>query len=112
MAYTKEDIIRIVKEEDIEFIRMQFTDIFGQLKNVALTASQVEKAVNNQIMFDGSSIEGFVRIDESDQYLYPDLDSFVVFPWPTYCSRRPSKDTGAASINTSSLGKSNPSPIF
>ena len=81
MAYTKEDIIRMVKEEDIEFVRLQFTDIFGQLKNVAITASQVEKAVNNQIMFDGSSIEGFVRIDESDQYLYPDLDSFVVFPW-------------------------------
>ena len=81
MAYTKEDIIRIVKEEDIEFIRMQFTDIFGQLKNVAITASQIEKAVNNQIMLDGSSIEGFVRIHESDQYLYPDLDSFVVFPW-------------------------------
>ena len=81
MAYTKEDIIRMVKEEDIEFVRLQFTDIFGQLKNVAITASQIEKAVNNQIMFDGSSIEGFVRIDESDQYLYPDLDSFVVFPW-------------------------------
>lgn len=81
MAYTKEDIIRMVKEEDIEFIRLQFTDIFGQLKNVAITASQIEKAVNNQIMFDGSSIEGFVRIDESDQYLYPDLDSFTVFPW-------------------------------
>ena len=81
MAYTKEDIIRIVKEEDIEFIRMQFTDIFGQLKNVAITASQIEKAVNNQIMLDGSSIEGFVRINESDQYLYPDQDSFVVFPW-------------------------------
>ena len=81
MAYSKEDIVRMVREEDIEFIRMQFTDIFGQLKNVALTASQVEKAVNNQIMFDGSSIEGFVRIDESDQYLYPDLDPFVVFPW-------------------------------
>ena len=81
MAYTKEDIIRLVKEEDIEFIRLQFTDIFGQLKNVAITASQIEKAVNNQIMFDGSSIEGFVRIDESDQYLYPNLDSFVVFPW-------------------------------
>ena len=63
MAYTKEDIIRIVKEEDIEFIRMQFTDIFGQLKNVAITASQIEKAVNNQIMLDGSSIEGFVRIN-------------------------------------------------
>ena len=85
MSYTKEDIIRKVKEEDVEFIRLQFTDIFGQLKNVAITASQIEKAVNNQIMFDGSSIEGFVRIDESDQYLYPDLDSFVIFPW------RPSK---------------------
>ena len=81
MAHTKEDIIRMVKEEDIEFIRLQFTDIFGQLKNVAITASQIEKAVNNQIMFDGSSIEGFVRIDESDQYLYPDLKSFRVFPW-------------------------------
>ena len=57
MSYTKEDIIRIVKEEDIEFIRMQFVDIFGQLKNVAITASQIEKAVNNQITFDGSSIE-------------------------------------------------------
>ena len=67
--YTKEDIIRRVMEEDIQFIRMQFTDIFGQLKNVAITASQIEKAVNNQIMIDGSSIEGFVRIEESDQYL-------------------------------------------
>jgi glutamine synthetase len=86
MAYTKEDIIRIIKEENIEFIRLQFTDIFGMLKNVAITASQIEKALNNQMMFDGSSIEGFVRIDESDQYLYPDLNSFVVFPWqPQYC---------------------------
>ena len=79
-GYTKEDIIRIVREEDIKFIRLQFTDIFGQLKNVAITASQIEKAVNDQIMFDGSSIEGFVRIDESDQYLYPDLKSFRIFP--------------------------------
>ena len=81
MPYTKEDIIRIVREKDIKFIRMQFADIFGQLKNVALTASQIEKAVSNQIMFDGSSVEGFVRIDESDQCLYPDLNSFTVFPW-------------------------------
>ena len=80
MAYTKEDIIRIVREERVEFIRMQFTDIFGQMKNVAITASQVEKAVNNQIMFDGSSIEGFTRIHESDQCLYPDLNSFIVLP--------------------------------
>ena len=70
--YTKEDIIRMVREGDVEFIRMQFTDIFGQLKNVAITASQIEKAVNNEIMIDGSSIEGFVRINESDQYLRPE----------------------------------------
>lgn len=81
MSYSKEDIIRIVKEEKIEFIRMQFVDIFGQLKNVAITASQLEKALNNQIMFDGSSIEGFTRINESDQRLYPDLDSFAILPW-------------------------------
>ncbi len=79
--YTKEDIIEMVREQDIEFIRMQFTDIFGRLKNVAITASQIEKAVNNQIMIDGSSIDGFVRIQESDQYLYPDLDSFSLIPW-------------------------------
>ena len=79
--YSKEDIIRLVRENDVEFIRMQFTDIFGQLKNVAITASQVEKAVNNEIMIDGSSIEGFVRIHESDQYLRPDLDSFTIIPW-------------------------------
>ena len=79
--YSKEDIIRMVNEEDVKFIRLQFTDIFGQLKNVAITASQIEKAVNNQIMLDGSSIEGFVRIQESDQYLYPDLDTFTIFPW-------------------------------
>lgn len=82
---SKEDIIRRVAEEDIQFIRMQFTDIFGQLKNVAITASQIEKALNNQIMMDGSSIEGFVRIEESDQYLYPDLDTFSILPWrPQY----------------------------
>lgn len=81
MGYTKEEIIRIVKEENVEFIRLQFTDIFGQLKNVTITSSQIERALDNQIMFDGSSIEGFVRIDESDQYLYPDLDTFAIFPW-------------------------------
>lgn len=79
--YNKEDIMRMVEEEDVEFIRLQFTDIFGMLKNVAITASQLEKALDNRCMFDGSAIEGFVRIDESDMYLYPDLDTFEVFPW-------------------------------
>ena len=63
--YTREDIIRIVEEEDVEFIRLQFTDLFGTLKNVAITASQLEKALHNRIMFDGSSIQGFVGIEES-----------------------------------------------
>ena len=80
-SYSKEDIIRIVREQDIQFIRMQFTDIFGQLKNVTVTASQVEKALAGQIMFDGSSIEGYTRIEESDQYLHPDLNTFAVLPW-------------------------------
>ena len=78
---TREEIIRTIKEQDIAFIRLQFTDIFGQLKNVAITRTQIEKALNNQIMIDGSSIEGFTRIHESDQYLYPDLDTFAVLPW-------------------------------
>lgn len=79
--YTKQDIIRRIEEEDIEFIRLQFTDMFGSLKNVAITSSQLEKALDNKCMFDGSSIEGFVRIEESDMYLYPDLDTFETFPW-------------------------------
>ncbi|MBO5929090.1 MAG: type I glutamate--ammonia ligase [Clostridia bacterium] len=79
--YTAADITRIVEEENVRFIRLQFTDIFGTFKNVAITASQLQKALNNQCMFDGSSIEGFVRIEESDMLLHPDYDSFVIFPW-------------------------------
>ena len=79
--YTKKDIMRMVEEDDVEFIRLQFTDMFGNLKNVAITTSQLEKALNNECMFDGSSIEGFVRIEESDMFLYPDLDTYVTFPW-------------------------------
>ena len=79
--YTREDIIQLVEEEDVEFIRLQFTDIFGNLKNMAITASQLEKALNNECMFDGSAIEGFARIEESDMYLYPDLGTWEIFPW-------------------------------
>ncbi|MBP3319660.1 MAG: type I glutamate--ammonia ligase [Ruminiclostridium sp.] len=79
--YTKEDIIRMVKEDGVDFIRMQFTDMFGTSKNVAITASQLERALNNQISIDGSSIEGFTRIHESDQYLHPDLDSYAILSW-------------------------------
>lgn len=81
MKYTKQDIFRMVEEEDVEFIRLQFTDMFGVLKNVAITSSQLGKALDNKCMFDGSSVEGFVRIEESDMYLYPDYDTFEIFPW-------------------------------
>lgn len=81
MSYTKEDILRIAEEKDVKFIRLQFTDIFGQMKNVAITRSQLSKALNNECMFDGSSIEGFVRINESDMYLRPDYNSFTILPW-------------------------------
>lgn len=79
--YSKEDIMALVSDEDVEFIRLQFTDMFGSLKNVAITASQLQKALDNKCMFDGSSIEGFVRIEESDMYLYPDLSTLEIFPW-------------------------------
>ncbi|NMD69572.1 type I glutamate--ammonia ligase [Bacillus sp. DNRA2] len=79
--YTKEDIFRMAKEENVKFIRLQFTDILGTIKNVEIPVSQLEKALDNKMMFDGSSIEGFVRIEESDMYLYPDLSTWVIFPW-------------------------------
>ncbi|WP_027417146.1 type I glutamate--ammonia ligase [Aneurinibacillus terranovensis] len=81
--YTREDIIRLVEEENVKYLRLQFTDLLGTIKNVEIPASQLEKALDNKMMFDGSSIEGFVRIEESDMYLYPDLDTFMIFPWST-----------------------------
>lgn len=81
--FTKDNIIRIIKDEDVKFICLQFTDILGTLKSVTITASQLKKALDNKCAFDGSSIDGFVRIEESDMTLHPDLDSFVILPWTT-----------------------------
>ncbi|MBC7344165.1 MAG: type I glutamate--ammonia ligase [Clostridia bacterium] len=78
---TEEDVYRLVKEHNVKFIRLQFTDIFGVLKNVAITVDQLDKALRGELTFDGSSIEGFVRIEESDMYLKPDPSTFVIFPW-------------------------------
>ncbi|MDD4170817.1 MAG: type I glutamate--ammonia ligase [Syntrophomonas sp.] len=85
----REDIIRIVQEENVKFIRLQFTDILGVMKNISIPVEQLGKALDGELMFDGSSIEGFVRIEESDMYLKPDFDSFLVLPWksPTSSSR-------------------------
>jgi glutamine synthetase len=78
---TNDDVLSLAKELGVKFIRLQFTDIFGVLKNVSITAEQLSKALDGELMFDGSSIEGFVRIEESDMYLRPDPGTFAVFPW-------------------------------
>lgn len=78
---TREEIMQIIEDENVKFLRLQFVDIFGFMKNVALPKSQIEKALDGNMMFDGSSIDGFVRINESDMYLKPDYDTFTVLPW-------------------------------
>lgn len=79
--YTAEEIKAIVDEENVRFLRLMFTDITGIIKNVEVPISQMDKVLQNKMMFDGSSIEGFVRIEESDMYLYPDLTTWMIFPW-------------------------------
>ena len=79
--YTKEDIIRLVEEEDVEFIRLQFVDIFGILKNMAVTATQLDLIINNKCTFDAAAINGFDTIEVDELILVPDLDSFKIFPW-------------------------------
>jgi glutamine synthetase len=79
--YSKEDILEIAKEQHVKFVSLQLTDIFGVLKNVSITIEQLEKALDGKCMFDGSSFDGFVRIEESDMFLSPDPDTFLIFPW-------------------------------
>lgn len=78
---TREEIEAAVKEENVRYLRLMFTDILGTIKNVEVPISQLGKVLDNDLMFDGSSIEGFVRIEESDMYLHPDLSTWLVFPW-------------------------------
>ncbi|QSX08022.1 type I glutamate--ammonia ligase [Alkalibacter rhizosphaerae] len=87
MTTTKEEIMQSAKDLDVEFIHLQFTDLNGVMKNLSVTYEQLEKALDGEIMFDGSSIDGFVRIEESDMYLKPDLNTFVVFPWKPQVGR-------------------------
>lgn len=79
--YTGADIKKIVEKENVRFLRLMFTDILGTIKNVEVPVSQIDKVLENKMMFDGSSIEGFVRIEESDMCLYPDLSTWMIFPW-------------------------------
>lgn len=79
--YNRDDIIRIAQEEDVEFIRLQFTDMFGMLKNVAVTYSQLEKILNNECVFDTTNIDGLIKTKEAQMSLHPDLNTFAIFPW-------------------------------
>jgi glutamine synthetase len=77
----RKEIMKIVDDAGVRFMRLQFTDIMGVLKNVEIPRSQFDKALDNEIMFDGSSIQGFTRIEESDMLLFPDPETFQVNPW-------------------------------
>ena len=77
----RKEILQRAEKERVKFLRLQFTDILGVIKNVEVPDRQFADALDGKIMFDGSSIEGFVRIEESDMYLRPDLSTFQVFPW-------------------------------
>jgi len=79
--YTKEEILRIAKEENVRYIRLMFTDINGIIKSVEIPVGRLETALNGKVMFDGSSIEGFVRILEADMYLHPDLNTWLILSW-------------------------------
>lgn len=81
--FSREDILRIANEESVEYITLQFTDVLGIIKNVEIPVDQLDKALDGELMFDGSSIEGFVNVEESDMYLKPDLSTWVIFPWST-----------------------------
>ncbi len=85
---TREEILKIVKEKGVKIVRLQFTDIDGALKQVSVPISEIERVLNDEIMFDGSSIEGFARIEESDMYLKPDLNTFSLIPWEDFKSAR------------------------
>jgi len=84
----KEEILKIVKEKELKIVRLQFTDLNGTLKQVSVPVSEMERVLKNDIMFDGSSIEGFARIEESDMYLKPDLETFTLIPWEDFKSAR------------------------
>ena len=79
--YNKAEILQMVEEEDVEFIRLQFTDMFGVLKNVAIPASRIIKAMDNRCTIDLASLDGFAQREETDLYLKPDLATFSILPW-------------------------------
>ncbi|MBC7236237.1 MAG: type I glutamate--ammonia ligase [Chloroflexi bacterium] len=89
-TYTQESILRLVRERGVRFVNLQFTDIVGSVKSVTVPTSQLEHVLEHGVWFDGSSIEGFARISESDMFLFPDLNTFAIIPWNVdeHCTAR------------------------
>ncbi|RKY40839.1 MAG: glutamine synthetase [Candidatus Omnitrophota bacterium] len=81
MGLTKKDVLKLVKEHNVKFIRLWFVDIFGQVKSFAITDSELEKSLDEGVGFDGSSVTGYQDIEESDMIALPDPDTFVILPW-------------------------------
>ena len=79
--YTREEILQMVEEEDVEFIRLQFTDMFGAIKNIAVTARELPRALDSRCMINGEQIAGMDMEKGSDLYLSPILDTFAILPW-------------------------------
>ena len=79
--FTKDEIKSLIKEYNIRFIKLQFVDINGQVKNMSVPSQQIDKVLNNEIMLDGSSIKGFRSIETSDMFFHPDINSFQILPW-------------------------------
>jgi glutamine synthetase len=77
----KRDLIERCREHNVRFVRLQFTELYGQLKNVSIPVEEIERALDNELMFDGSSIRGYKRIEQSDMYFHPDPSTFTVLPW-------------------------------
>ena len=76
-----ENLLALVKEQEVKFVDLQFTDIGGSVKNVTIPTNQLDSTLNHGIWFDGSSVEGFARVAESDMYLFPDTSTFAILPW-------------------------------
>lgn len=81
MACSKNDVLKFIEQNDVKFIRLQFTDILGRMKNIAITSQQVEKALEEGVIFDASAIAGFSEVESSDMLLFPDLNTFSIMPW-------------------------------
>ena len=81
MSHTPDDILAAATDQQVEFISLQFTDIIGMVKNVTIPVAQLPDCLDHGVWFDGSAIEGFARIAESDMFLVPDLDTFAIVPW-------------------------------